>query len=122
MRPAFCVPVSQDQELPALPVDVVRNILDIVIGRWSSRPGMLAKEEVKQWTSYSLVCKEWQAAFQKLPICVVFDKVCTSFLHSCMYSCLSHREQATCANRVSIPLDVCVWALASFLRLLCDIY
>ncbi len=64
-----------EQLLPPLPPDVLRQILGVVTQQWCARPAMLAREEVRQWTCFSLVCKEWQAAFQNLSVCVVFDEV-----------------------------------------------
>lgn len=61
--------------MPALPEDVLRNILELVAGRWRRRRVQTAKEEVREWTQYCLVSKEWQKAFQALPLCVVFDEV-----------------------------------------------
>ncbi|BDA50210.1 hypothetical protein COCOBI_15-3390 [Coccomyxa sp. Obi] len=69
-------PSSQQDEadLPALPADVLRNVLALVAREWRGRRVQTAKEEVREWTQYCLVCKEWSAAFQSLPLCVVFDE------------------------------------------------
>ena len=61
--------------LPALPGEIMRDILARLAYRWARRPVRLAKEEIREWTQYTLVCKEWQALFQAQPLCVVFDEV-----------------------------------------------
>ena len=61
--------------LPVLPGEILRDILAHVAARWAQRPVRLAKEEIREWTQYTLVCKEWQALFQSQPLCVVFDEV-----------------------------------------------
>jgi hypothetical protein len=58
-----------------LPEEIMRDILARVALRWARRPVRLAKEEIREWTQYTLVCKEWQALFQSQPLCVVFDEV-----------------------------------------------
>ncbi len=64
-------------KLPALPADVLRNVLALVAREWRGRRVQTAKDEVREWTQYCLVCKEWSAAFHSLPLCVVFDEVDT---------------------------------------------
>ncbi len=54
---------------------MLRNVLALVVLEWRGRRVQTAKEEVREWTQYCLVCKEWSAAFHSLPLCVVFDEV-----------------------------------------------
>jgi hypothetical protein len=54
---------------------VQRDILARLAASWAARPVRLAKEEVREWAQYSLVCREWRAAFQSQPLYVVFDEV-----------------------------------------------
>ncbi|KAK9903282.1 hypothetical protein WJX75_001886 [Coccomyxa subellipsoidea] len=69
-------PSGQQAEggLPTLPADVLRKVLELVAREWRGRRVQLAKEEVREWTQYCLVSREWRAAFQALPLCVVFDE------------------------------------------------
>ncbi len=58
-----------------LPADVLRKILELVGVEWRDRRVQAAKEEVREWTQYCLVSREWRAAFQDLPLCIEFDEV-----------------------------------------------
>ena len=46
--------------------------------------------QVREWAQYSLVSREWRAAFQSQPLCVVFDeaRALPMLLHclGCMYA------------------------------------
>ncbi|EIE23226.1 hypothetical protein COCSUDRAFT_42141 [Coccomyxa subellipsoidea C-169] len=64
----------QAEGLPVLPADVLRKILELVGVEWRGRRVQAAKEEVREWTQYCLVSREWRAAFQDLPLCIEFDE------------------------------------------------
>lgn len=76
-----------------MPADVLRKVLELVAREWRGRRVQLAKEEVREWTQYCLVSREWRAAFQALPLCVVFDEV-ISPCSFCSSASQFHRTRA----------------------------
>ncbi|CAK0786847.1 hypothetical protein CVIRNUC_010061 [Coccomyxa viridis] len=60
--------------LPVLPSEVIDQVLGTLKQSWQARPSRLAKDEVREWTQYSLVCKGWQAAFGDIHLCIEFHE------------------------------------------------
>ena len=57
---------------------------------------LMALAQVREWAQYSMVCREWRAAFQSQPLCVVFDEVRARLPWSLPFGCSSLGRSSPC--------------------------